>query len=101
MPLNHVLEELQRPHDVLILCTGDNEFIQSDDSISVLVHLLKESVHVLFWCVCLQRRIGEAAHHVIYGFHNIHHLLFVNVSISVDVVQVEGPLQLLCCGSSQ
>lgn len=89
---------------------------------------LKEGVHVLLWDVSLQRRVGVFAHHVIDGSHNLCHFLgdrqspncsetwadvqthsgrarhhlSVDVAISVDVIKVEGPLQLFPhCASQQ
>lgn len=89
---------------------------------------LKEGVHVLLWNVSLQRRVGVFAHHVIDGSNNLCHFLekrqrphcsetladvqthnaraqhhlSVYISISVDVIKVEGPLQFfLHCAPQQ
>lgn len=57
------------------LLAGQNELIQSDYSISVLVHLLEESIHMLFGSVRLQGRVCVLPHHVIYRSDDVCHLL--------------------------
>lgn len=93
--LYHIFKQLHGVHDVLVLLTGLNELFNGHYTVSVFIHFLEELVHVFRGRFISHTGVGVPPHHVVDRLHNRQHLLFGDVAVLVDVVQVEGPVELL------
>ena len=59
-----------------------------------LVHL-EDAVHFVSYCTFLDTRFSKLSHELVYGCDDICHLFTSDATVTVDIVQREGPAQLL------
>ena len=58
------------------------------------VHLSKYFVDPFFGRVLVLRQIKHVSHHAVDSVHNVDHFLLRDVTIVVQVIQVEGPCRI-------
>ena len=63
---------------------------------------LKHSIHIIPSRVLINHGLSVPPHHVVYSSDDVTHLFTGDEAVVVDVIQTEGPLQLLVkCTSRQ
>jgi len=82
-----------RKTTVLILLTSVNVQTHSQEN-ETRVHL-EDAVHLVSHCTFLDTRLSKLAHELVYGCDDICHLFTSDATITVDIIQREGPAQLL------
>ena len=93
MSVGHPLVTDLRKTTVLIVLTYVNVQTHSQEK-ETRVHL-EDSVHLVSHCTVLDTRLSKLAHELVYGRDDICHLFTSDATITVDIIQREGPAQLL------
>jgi len=62
---------------------------------------LEDLLHLALDLLLLGTLVGQAAHQLVYGSYNVSHFFPRNEAVAIDVVQREGPAQLLLHGAAR
>lgn len=62
---------------------------------------LEDLLHLALDLLLLGTLVRQAAHQLVYGSYNVSHFLPRNEAVAIDVVQREGPAQLLLHGAAR